>query len=209
MPWIPQMYRTLLTLGFVTLSAIVFLSPSRGYAAVQKTDAITLDVATDSLVWALDGYSLILGAEHPEFENFRLHVEIFGLTYPDTFIDLNEANANEGWERVIDQAFMLAVDHHPLDEWPGFHYSAGFNIQSSTITRKGLTGETSFSTFELLLTVGYRFKPVDTWELFVTPYAAIGLPMEISTPDELGGQVFEEPLIQWVGSVRVGWTFPL
>ena len=149
------------------------------------------------------------GAEHPEFENFRLHVEIFGLTYPDTFIDLNEANANEGWERVIDQAFMFAVDHHPLDEWPGFHYSAGFNIQSSTITRKGLTGETSFSTFELLLTVGYRFKPVDTWELFVTPYAAIGLPMEISTPDELGGQVFEEPFIQWVGSVRVGWTFPL
>ena len=27
--------------------------------------------------------------------------------------------------------------------------------------------------------------------------------MEISTPDELGGQVFEEPLIQWVGSVRI------
>ena len=141
------MYRTLLTLGFATLSAIVFLSPSPGYAAAQKTEAITLDVATDSLSLGLDGYSLIVGAEHPEFEGFRLHVEVFGLTYPDTFIDLNEANANEGWERVINQAFMFAVDHHPLQEWPGFHYSAGFNVQSSTITRKGLTGKTSLSTF--------------------------------------------------------------
>ncbi len=187
----------------------LMLSHSEARAAEPEQELLTLDVATDSLVWALDGYSLILGAEYSQFPDFRIHLEVFGLTYPDTFIDLNEANADEGWERVIDQAFMFAVDHHPLDEWPGFHYSAGFNIQSSTITRKGLTGKTSFSTFELLLTVGYRFKPVDTWELFVTPYAAIGLPMEISTPDQLGGQVFEEPLIQWVGSVRVGWTFPL
>ena len=29
-----------------------------------REDRSILDVATDSLVWALDGYSLIVGAEH-------------------------------------------------------------------------------------------------------------------------------------------------
>ena len=117
-------------------------------------------------------------------------MEVFGLTYPDTFIDLNEANANEGWERVIDQASCLLSTITP-PEWPGFHYSLGFNVQTSTITRKGLTGKTSLSTFELLLTAATgssRYFQGTLCHAIRSNRAPHG-----DKHAKLGGQVFEEP----------------
>lgn len=197
-----RVYSTTLALcSTLLLSSVSQASPTSQVHAI--------DVATDSLVWALDGYSAIVAYQHRDFPTLRLHVETFGLTFPDTFVDLNDANADEGWERVIDAAFMLALDHHPIAAYPEFHYSAGFNVQSSTLSRKGLIGSTTLQTFELLLTVGYRWKPLADWDLFVTPYAALGIPFETNLPDALGGEVYEEPVIQWIGSVRVGWNFRL
>ena len=197
-----RVYSTTLALcSTLLLSSVSQASPTSQVHAI--------DVATDSLVWFLDGYSAIVGYQHSDYPNLRLHAEVFGLTFPDSFIDLNEVNANEGWERVIDQAFMLALDHYPFEQLPGLHYGAGFNIQSSTLSRKGLIGSTTLQTFELLLSLGFRLKPFEAWDLFLTPYAAIGIPFETNTPESLGGEVFEEPVIQWVGSVRIGWTFQL
>lgn len=193
-----------------SLLILLMALPSLALGATKRDSPLhSVDLATDSLVWALDGYSAIVAYQHRDFPTLRLHVETFGLTFPDTFVDLNDANADEGWERVIDSAFMLALDHHPSAAYPEFHYSAGFNIQSSTLSRKGLIGSTTLQTFELLLTVGYRWKPLAGWDLFVTPYAALGIPFETNSPDALGGEVYEEPVIQWIGSVRVGWNFQL
>ena len=197
------------TLPLVALLALCISLVAPATTHASQKEIVAIDVATDSLVWVLDGYSAIVAFQHPDYPDFRLHTEVFGLTFPDTFVDLNAANADEGWERVIDSAFMLALDHHPIQDIPELHYSVGFNVQSSTLSRKGLIGSTTLTTFELLLMTGYRWVPFSTWDLFVTPYLAIGIPFETNTPDALGGEVFEEPTIQWVGSVRVGWTFEL
>ncbi len=193
---------------YVLPIALVLLLPTTAYSE-SKQPQHTLEIATDSLVWLLEGYSGIVSYQPASLPSFRFHAEIFGITYPESFIDLNPANAQEGWARVVQKAGMLAMDHHPFESMPSLYWGLGFNVQDSHISREGFSDTTQFTTFELLLFTGIRWQPIDSLGLFIAPYLALGIPFEATEPGFIGGDAFQEPPVQWVGSVRIGWAFPL
>ena len=94
-----------------SLLATVALA-SHSVAAEPSQDRYSL--GTDSLTWAIDGYSLIGTWERASLPGLRWHVEAFGIEIPEGLIDGFEGNTGEGWRRRIDLALMLSADHHPF-----------------------------------------------------------------------------------------------
>jgi len=187
---------------FLALFALV-LSDS-----VSARAANNISIGTDSITWAVEGYSLIASYENDRQPKLRYHAEVFGIRVPDAYLDGYEPNTGEGWQRSIDWAAMLTVDHHPFRGLPGLHWGAGFNVQQSTLNRAGMSPTTTFETFEPIVRIGYQWFPFGEG-LFVSPYAAVGIPLHLSEPDPIGGETFEEGWLLPVASIQLGWRFPL
>ena len=166
-----------------------------------------ISISTDSLTWAISGYSVIGSYEVHKIPFLRFHVEAFGIELPEALIDQYEPNAGEGWQRRIDGALMLSADYHPFEKVSGFHIGGGFNIQRSTVSRGG-TETSQFETFEPIIRTGFQWFPFKEG-LFITPYFVLGIPIHLNEPDSIGGEVYEEAAILPVGSVQIGWRFPL
>ena len=178
-------------------------------AASDQEHKHHISLSTDSLTWAIDGYSVIGSYEHSACPKLRFHAEVFGIKLPESIIDSYEPNQGEGWQRRIDGAFMLCVDHHPLSQLKGLHWGAGFNVQRSTVSRVGFASSQEYATFEPIVRVGYPWFPLGSAGLFITPYAVLGFPIHLSEPDAIGGEVYEEAAVLPVASVQLGWRFPL
>lgn len=183
------------------------LSSERDAVADNAGAPSFLSISTDSLTWAIDGYSIIGTYEVHKVPFIRFHLEAFGIDIPESLIDSYEPNYGEEWQRRIDGALMLSADYHPFKSVRGFHIGGGFNIQRSTVSRGG--AETSqFATFEPIIRTGFQWYPFNQG-LFITPYFVLGIPIHLSEPEAIGGERYEEAAILPVGSVQVGWRFPL
>ena len=177
--------------------------------AMSAPSTKQLSLSTDSLTWALDGYSVIGSSELPQLQGLRFHLEAFGIKLPESIIDGYGPNTGDGWQRRIDWAIMLSVDHHPFGGLKGLHWGAGFNVQESTVSRKSSPQTESYATFEPLVRLGYQWFPRAGTGLFITPYVALGFPIHLSEPGAIEGDVYEEAAILPVGSIQIGWRFPL
>ena len=164
-------------------------------------------ISTDSLTWAIDGYSIIGTYEVHKVPFLRFHVEAFGIQIPESLIDSYEPNYGEDWQRRIDGALMLSADYHPFKSIRGFHIGGGFNIQRSTVSRGGAENS-QFEIFEPIIRTGFQWYPFNQG-LFITPYVVLGIPIYLNEPDAIGGERYEEAAVIPVGSVQVGWRFPL
>jgi len=187
----------------LAMFALVLLDPAAAHAAEDR-----VSIGTDSITWVVDGYSVIASYENDRQPKLRYHAEVFGIRVPDAYLDDYEPNTGEGWQRSIDWAVMLTVDHHPFERLPGLHWGAGFNVQQSTLSREGMTPTTTFETFEPIVRLGYQWFPFGEG-LFISPYAAVGIPLHLSEPDPIGGETFEEGWLLPVASLQLGWRFPL
>ena len=197
-----------LYLGMIALASVSLFKPGDALA-IQLAPNHQLSLSTDSLTWAIDGYSAIATYEHATSPKLRFHAEVFGIALPESIIDSYEPNHGEGWRRRIDAAFMLSVDHHPFAELKGLHWGAGFNVQRSTVSRAGFASSEEYDTFEPIVRLGYQWFPFAPSGLFITPYAALGFPIHLSEPDAIDGEVYEEAAVLPVASVQLGWRFAL
>ena len=183
------------------------LSFEKDAVAEDTASPSFISISTDSLTWAIDGYSIIGTYEVHKVPFIRFHVEAFGIQVPDSLIDSYEPNLGEGWQRRINGALMLSADYHPFKSVRGFHVGGGFNIQRSTVSRGGV--ETSqFETFEPIIRTGFQWYPFNQG-LFITPYFVIGIPIHLNEPEAIGGERYEEAAVLPVGSIQIGWRFPL
>ena len=183
------------------------LSFEKDAVAEDTASPSFISISTDSLTWAIDGYSIIGTYEVHKVPFIRFHVEAFGIQVPDSLIDSYEPNFGEGWQRRINGALMLSADYHPFKSVRGFHVGGGFNIQRSTVSRGGV--ETSqFETFEPIIRTGFQWYPFNQG-LFITPYFVIGIPIHLNEPEAIGGERYEEAAVLPVGSIQIGWRFPL
>ncbi len=196
-------------LSILTLFAICFLLAPEVAQAERKHAPHSVSVSTDSLTWVIGGYSLIGTYIAKELPSFRFHGEVFGIELPESILDAHEPNRGEGWQRRIDGALMLSVDHHPFAGLRGFHWGAGFNVQRSTLGRRNHQGSSTYETFEPIVRVGYQWFPVRDGGLFITPYAVLGFPIHLNEPPAIDGEVYGEAAILPVASVQIGWRFPL
>ena len=178
---------------------------SHSVAAEPSQDRYSL--GTDSLTWAIDGYSLIGTWERASLPGVRWHVEAFGIEIPEGLVDGFEGNTGEGWRRRIHLALMLSADHHPLAALPGLHWGAGFNVQRTSVSRRGIDGEQTYDLIEPIVRVGYQWFPLADVGLFLTPYMVLGVPIHLSEPEPIGGQAYKEAALLPAASVQVGWRF--
>ncbi len=182
--------------------------PVDGHAEPNTSSSPSyISISTDSLTWAINGYSIIGTYELIKTPYFRYHVEAFGIEIPESSIDRYEPNKGDGWQRRIDGALMLSVDYHPFEKLRGIHVGGGFNIQRSTVSRGG-SESTQFSTFEPIIRTGFQWFPFNNG-LFITPYFVLGIPIHLSEPEDIDGDVYKEAAILPVASVQVGWRFPI
>ena len=210
-------YDSVIRVGLCLSCAVYFLvnllGPAIAFAdspsSSEQTRPPHVSFSTDSLTWVLGGYSGIVTYEVGQKPKWRIHLEVFGLEFPESYVEDNDANKGEGWMRSIDWGVMLSVDHHPFRKVPGFHWGIGCNVQRSSVERAGIALEATFDTLEPLLRVGYQWYPFDDIGFFVVPYAALGFPIHLGEPDPVGGEIFQDD--SWVlpvASVQMGWRFP-
>ena len=199
----------MMKLMHVPFLVICCLSMSSGAQARPETPQQRVSLSTDSLTWPLEGYSVIGTYEMPSLDQFRFHLEVFGIELPGSILDSYAPNKGEGWQRRVDGALMLSVDHHPFHGLKGFHWGTGFNVQRSTVSRTGHAGSEGYTTFEPILRLGYQWFPKDGLGFFITPYLAFGFPIHLNEPGAIDGEVYEEAAILPLGSIQIGWRFPL
>ncbi len=194
--------------AIVFIAASLPLTPAAAQAS-PGTGAQQVSLSTDAITWPFDGYSIIASYETARLDGLRFHLEVFGLALPESVIDSYAPNTGEGWQRRVDRALMLSVDHHPFEGMKGLHWGAGFNVQGSTVSRTGHSPAEAYATFEPILRLGYQWFPSARSGLFITPYAALGFPIHLSQPEAIGGEVYGEAAILPVASVQIGWRFPM
>ena len=183
------------------------LSSERVAVADNAIEPSFLSISTDSLTWVIDGYSIIGTYEVHKVPFLRFHVEVFGIEVPKSLIDGYEPNYGEDWQRRIDGALMMSADYHPFKSIRGFHIGGGFNIQRSTVSRGGAENS-QFEIFEPIIRTGFQWYPFNQG-LFITPYFVLGIPMYLTEPELIGGERYEEAAVLPVGSIQIGWRFPL
>ena len=133
----------------------------------------------------------------------RLTAEVFGIEYPATLLENVSDNVGDGWRRRVNFGAAFFADHQ-FEQRTAFHYGVGINVMHSTLSRQAYTEDVELWTIEPLARVGYRFFPFSTNELFLNPYAAIGLPISSTTPEAIGGDTFVESPYQLLATLLVG-----
>jgi len=197
-----RLLMALLTVGLLTTSALA--ADTEEEASRQGT---RFSVASDPAAWMMNGYSGIVMLEPSVIPHWRMSAEVFGLTFPEVVVELSEANRGHGWQRQIIGSGVLYVDYHPRGHGEGWHLGGAVNLMFSRLTREGIDGESSLTTLELLGRGGYRWFPVDGWGLFLNPWVGLGALLAIEEPAPVGDRAFEEPPVQFLGTVHVGWRF--
>ncbi len=145
------------------------------------------------------------------------------MEFPELLINLDKANADEGWSRRVDVAFALYLDYAFGSPGDGWHVGVALDLLSSTVGRDGFAQESSFLSFEVLPRVGYRWFPMkyltaamggdgprqDIKGLgpFLHPWLGVGPIFALENTPQIGEEAFEESTIQFVGTVHLGWTF--
>jgi len=162
-------------------------------------------VSSDVSPWMLRGWSVIANVEPAATPKLRTSLEMWGMDFPDFAIALNAANADEGWQRRVDVGVAPAVAWHPRKEGEGLHLGVMLNAMRSTVSRDGHAGEAHFWTVEAIPRVGFRWFPWRDKGLFVDPWLGPGLLAQVGLPDAIGGERYEEPLLQPLGTLHVGW----
>lgn len=165
---------------------------------------VHLGVASDATPWLLGGYSGIGMVEVDALPSWRFSLEVWGMDFPEFFVELAEANRDEGWTRRVELGVGLYADHHLGDT--GWHVGGALNLMRSTLGREGFDRGATLTTLEVLVRGGYRWLPMGDEGLFVNPWLAVG---QLNPLDEarVGGERFVEAPVQFLGTVHVGWRF--
>ena len=158
---------------------------SHSVAAEPSQDRYSL--GTDSLTWAIDGYSLIGTWERASLPGLRWHVEAFGIEIPEGLIDLRGQRLAAPYR----PGALASADYHPFAALPGLHWGAGFNVQRTSVSRRGIDGEQTYNLIEPIMRAGYQWFPLADVGLFPTPYMVLGVPIHLSEPEPIGGQAYQ------------------
>lgn len=181
----------------MTVLALVPLLLAPAHAAVG--------ISTDASPWLLRGFSAIANIDPPATPHLRTSAEVWGMDMPGFAVDLAPENQGEGWRRRVDVGIAPAIAWHPWKEGRGFHAGVMLNAMRSTVSRQGHPGEASFWTFEVLPRVGFRWFPFRDRGFFVDPWLGIGQLTRPGTPAPIGGEIYEEPPLQPIGTLHIGW----
>lgn len=182
----------------VLILLVAMWAPSVGVAQTKTH----WSVGSDVFPWFFSGYS-VLGMIEPS-ASLRFGVEIWGFDFPAWFVELQEANASEGWKRRADLGVALYGDYFLTRGW---HVGVLANTFRSTVRRAGFAQRGSFWSAEILGRVGYRWQIWAETGLFLNPYVAAGPLWVIGQTPQIGGERFEEAAFQFLGTVHLGWRF--
>lgn len=160
-----------------------------------------MNVATDVSPWFLDGYSVLLMVDA---EPWRVSAELWGMDFPQRFVEMNPANAGEGWHRRVDLGMALYVDRHFFDDNAGWHAGLLFNGFHNTVQLQ--TEQASFWSVEVLARGGYRWFPFEEGRLFVNPWVGAGPLLALDEPS-VSGERYDELPYQIIGTAHLGWRF--
>jgi len=173
--------------------------------ALEAAASPAVSVASDAFPWLLDGYSAIVMVEPEKAPRLRTSVEVWGMQFPTSFIEMVPENEGRGWERNINAAVATTADFHPAGQGRGWHVGLTINTMHSVVSRDGYSGQADFWTLEFLPRVGYRWFPLPGRGLFVNPWLGLGQLNTLGEPGAVGGVTYVEPLLQPLGTLHVGW----
>ncbi len=191
------------TSRFVSLASLVILSFITTKVYAEEPQQTRWSLATDISPWFFSGYSALAMVEPAGFP-LRFSGEVWGFQFPEAYIELNDANVDEGWSRRVDVGMALYADWHFTPEW---HAGVVLNVFRSTVSRENISGEASFWSGEVLARMGYRWIPWDDLGFFLNPWLSAGPVIILGDDVELGGEYYDETPIQVIGTIHTGWRF--
>lgn len=165
-----------------------------------KSEETHWSLGTDAVPWASAGYSVIGGVEPGWCPGCRAQVEVWGFDFPEFFLEINEANAGEGWRRRANVGVGVYLDYQAELGW---HAGLLWSTFHSTLTREGASAD--LVSMEVLGRLGWRFI---IWEgLYLDPWVAAGPLWTMQEAPVVAGEQFSEANIQILATLHLGWRF--
>ena len=182
---------------FVVAFLILLTAPQ-----VQAQSKIS--VAGDVTPYFFKGNSIIAFAEFDFAPHILFGLERFEMEMPTRAIESNLKNKDKGWGQSL-RGVIFYCDYFAKQEKIGSHFGVALNKMQSRITREGASEVKEFELTEALLRYGFRWDLGN--QLFLDPWVMAGLLSPSTADRELGGERFDVPQVQVLGTLHLGYRF--
>lgn len=173
--------------AFPALAALLLVVAAPGGAQ-------TVDVEVDPIAYALDGYSVAVGAST---EDLRYEAEVFGLRVPE------EVHGNPGFTQRV-RGVSLKASYYPTGTDGGVFVGADVDLASTRLTHDGTDASTVETRLGAGVTAGVRIHL--TPDLYVKPWGGVSHTFA-ATDVAVSGRTFRRDPWSLFPALSVGWRF--
>jgi hypothetical protein len=191
-----------IALTFLFSSALL---SAQNYSIPEKNKpevSIELDPAT----FVFGGYSAHLRLKPANSKHMLYGVGIYAMNMPSVFVDLNEKNADMGWDVRINNAVGLFGEYHFSEVNRKFFVGTQVGVQEFRIENEGTPGKETFTNALLMGYGGYTLQPFDQ-PIYFKFWGGAGYTTKLSGENNLQNEEYDIAPVSIFATLHVGYTF--
>jgi hypothetical protein len=178
------------------------LAQSQGQQVGKTKFSIEIDPAT----FAFKGYSAHLRIQPKASDHLLYGVGIYAMDMPSFFVDMNNKNADKGWQVRINNAIGIFGEHYFSEVNKGFFVGSQISAQQFLIENETQSGNEKFTNGLIMGYGGYTLQPFKL-PLYFKAWGGVGYTSKISGENVLGGQEYDISPVSVFATLHVGYTF--
>ena len=180
----------LMTLGLL-LSATCNVSGQDYIPIFSRDYSSRLSVELDPITFMLGGHSIHLRYQPMFSERLLIGAGTYALDLPQSIINLNDHNRNQGWKARIRSAYALYGEFYPGKANHGWFAGEQLGFQAFKVTNESeVTGTASFNTFIAMTYAGYSWHPYKG-SFYIKPWVGLGLTGKVDGLNTVGAMTYD------------------
>lgn len=192
------------------LALVVIFGMSNYKAIAQSTDRndgkTKFSIEIDPSTFAFKGYSAHFRIQPKTSKHMLYGVGIYAMDMPSFFVDMNNKNANKGWQVRINNAVGIFGEHHFSEVNKGFFVGSQISAQQFLIENENQSEEEKFTNGLIMGYGGYTLQPFK-FPLYFKAWGGVGYTSKINGENVLGGQEYNISPVSVFATLHVGYTF--
>lgn len=195
-------------ISFLVIAVALGFSSQKSLAQSQDQTVgkTKFSIEIDPATFAFNGYSAHLRIQPKASDHLLYGVGIYAMDMPSFFVDMNNKNADKGWQVRINSAVGIFGEHHFSEVNKGFFVGSQISAQQFLIKNENLSGEEKFTNGLIMGYGGYTLQPFK-FPLYLKAWGGVGYTSKISGENVLGEQEYDISPVSVFATLHVGYTF--
>lgn len=183
----------------VLFALVLVVGASSAYAAPL------IGVEVDPYTFVESGGALHLKLRPSGTSPWEFGVGTYSMDFPEMFVNMNPANAEEGWSVRLDRGVGLFLDYDfRMSRSEGVFAGVQVATHTFSVEKNGESGE--FTNLLIMPGVGTVWRPLHNG-LYLRPWFGVGWTAKLSGATTVGGDTYDVLPILPFGALHIGYTF--